>query len=152
MQEIILPTGQIALVSDEDKDLCELNWSDNGNYAQMDGIYLHVVIARRMGLDVSKTIDHIDRNKYNCQRSNLRPASRSQQEANKSVNVRSTSHFKGVDFHKSKRRWGWRARIFRDGVSKHLGYFDSAEEAARAYDHAAQRLFGEFAVLNFPGS
>lgn len=44
----------------------------------------------------------------------------------------------------------WVARISVDYRRIYLGYFTSAEEAARAYDTAAQQYFGEFAKLNFP--
>ena len=40
----------------------------------------------------------------------------------------------------------WRAKIER----KHIGYYKTAEEAARAYDAKAKELYGEFARLNFP--
>jgi hypothetical protein len=38
-----------------------------------------------------------------------------------------------------------------NGEVRHLGYFALPEEAARAYDTAARRLFGEYAAVNFPG-
>jgi len=59
-----------------------------------------------------------------------------------------SSKYKGVSFHKLSEKWGSYIRC--DGRQKWLGVFDSETEAAFAYDDAAQKLFGEYALLNFP--
>jgi hypothetical protein len=43
----------------------------------------------------------------------------------------------------------WIARIFLEGRQRSLGCYDTAEEAARAYDAAAREAWGEFAFANF---
>ena len=49
-----------------------------------------------------------------------------------------------------KDRGKYRAYISIQNKTKHLGCFNNAESAARAYDDAARFYFGEYACLNFP--
>jgi hypothetical protein len=59
-----------------------------------------------------------------------------------------TSGYRGVSWDKTNGRW--EAKIGYQNKTYHLGRFDSAIEAARAYDAAAKELHGQFAHLNFP--
>ena len=92
--------------------------------------------------------DHIDRNPFNNCKSNLRECSIAQNAWNKSKLARTTSKYKGVHWAKANKKW--KAKIVFLGKRIHLGYFDIEEDAARAYDAAACKLFLEFANLNFP--
>ena len=92
--------------------------------------------------------DHINGDTLDNQRRNLRPATRSQNGANARISKRNTSGFKGVSWHKQVKKWVAKIRVNRKLL--HLGLFVSAEDAARAYDAAALKYFGEFARLNFP--
>ena len=60
--------------------------------------------------------------------------------------ARSTSGFKGVSW--NKRRNKYRAQIGFRGKVVELGHYNTAREAARAYDYVARRVFGEFALTN----
>lgn len=94
------------------------------------------------------TVDHRDWNGLNNRRSNLRPATPREQK----IHQRKASprrRFKGVCQVPSE---NYRASIKPHGHLIHLGVFASAEDAAHAYDAAAKKYFGEFAVLNFPGT
>lgn len=79
-----------------------------------------------------------------CRRSNLRLLTRQSNRTKSRLSSRSTSGYKGV--RRVNRRW--RATITVNGKRIHLGYFDTPEEAAEAYNAAARKAFGEFARLN----
>jgi hypothetical protein len=90
-------------------------------------------------------VDHINGDRLDNRRSNLRVANQSQNLANQRK-TRGASRYKGVDWH--ERHQLWRARIQKDGKRRLLGWFASEDEAGVAYNEAAVRLFGEYARLN----
>lgn len=106
-------------------------------------IYLHKFV---IGVDNGQ-VDHKNGNRFDCRIANLRPATPSQNSMNR--RKRSDwkwSKYKGVGF----RGGAWMARIVIDDRRVQLGTFASEVDAACAYDEAARKHFGEFAVLNFP--
>lgn len=92
------------------------------------------------GLDT----DHINGNGLDNRRSNLRAATRSQNNANQRARS-GTSPLKGVYRHYNSGVKQWRAAIRIDGRRKYLGLFRTPEEAHTAYCVAARVLFGHFA-------
>lgn len=98
------------------------------------------------------TIDRID-NDRDYEPGNLRWATRSEQCTNQRQRVLAgypvgESGFRGVRLHRKTGRW--HARIHVNGQARSLGYFATAEEAARAYDVAAKERGGVCLRLNFP--
>jgi hypothetical protein len=112
-------------------------------------IYMHRVV-----LDVTDPkvqVDHVNReNTLDNRTENLRVATHAQNQQNVGLRKTNTSGFKGVfwkTFRSGNRKWA--AQIAHDGSKHtHLGYFNTAVEAAAVWNFAAKRLRGEFAVLN----
>jgi hypothetical protein len=100
---------------------------------------LHRII---MGEPVGKEVDHINGNKRDNRRENLRICNRSENNRNTGKKSNNTSGFKGVSW--KKQRGKWRASIRVDGKCKHLGYFDDPQTAYRSYCRAATKYHGEF--------
>jgi hypothetical protein len=111
-----------------------------------------MVVMHRFILDAKTgtAYDHVNRNKLDNQRENLRPANQSQNMANSEFSGRKTSRsrsrYKGVSWCKQTKRW--RATMGFKGRYMHLGRFDDETEAAMAYNEAATKAFGVFACLN----
>jgi hypothetical protein len=94
-------------------------------------------------------VDHIDRDPLNNSKSNLRLATRTQNNWNSDRGKNwGSSKYKGVSWKPQKRKW--QAVFYLDNRSISLGYFIDEIAAAKAYDRAAIRCRGKWAVLNFP--
>ena len=155
-KEIPLTQGMVALVDDEEYDrLVTYTWwaskKATGRWyamAKIDNkmVYMHRLIVNTLpGFDT----DHINGNRLDNRRANLRTCSRSQNNANRHLEVAHTSEFRGVSWCESIKRWV--AQTKHNGKHISIGVFESETEAARAYDFKALELFGPFAHFNFPG-
>lgn len=110
-------------------------------------ILFHKLIMKVHGLNDKDELDHINRDKCDNRKTNLRRCNRGLNVMNrtKSPYKNVSSPYKGVASttrHKSK---PWRAYL----SGQHLGYFADPVEAAKAYDRAAHKRYGAFAFLNF---
>jgi hypothetical protein len=103
-----------------------------------------VAWAMHYGKWSESTIDHRDRNRANNRIDNLRLATESQNHVN--AQVRGAFPCKGVSF--EKKRGKYRAQIKFARKGKHIGYYDTMDEAAHAYNKEAVVIHGEFALLN----
>lgn len=124
-------------------------------YREFDGTRYYVgVLMHRFLMDAEpgQFVDHINGDRLDNRRSNLRFCSFQQNLQNRAplserIGGSLQSKYKGVGRADSRKN-PWRAYIGIDGKSKHLGCFATEEDAARAYDEAAVEAYGEFAQLN----
>ena len=156
MKRIPLTQGEFAIVSDSDFDwLSKYKWTySESRYStgvafrsiKINGRWLHAYMHRMiMDAKPGEEVDHINHNRLDNRRENLRICTHAQNNWNKRKTASNSTGYIGIN------KWNnrWRAKIKIESKYLHLGYFDTKEEAAKAYDRAAFFYRGEYAVLNF---
>lgn len=155
---ILLPDGQEALIDECDRELAaQFTWHSfpcpKTTYAVamvpaellgavgVSQIFLHRLIAK---CPKDWVVDHRDFNGLNCRKENLRIATNTQNAAYARY-PRSMSPYRGIFKVPSG---NWRSQIRINRKMEYLGTFPSPEDAARAYNSAALKQYGEFAILN----
>ena len=118
------------------------------NNKQQQKMSLHGAIVELSGQTIkdNEEIDHKDTNPLNNLEINLRICTKSQNQHNKKLQKNNTSVYKGVVWYPKYNKW--KAQIMINKKPLFLGYFTIKEDAARAYNAAAIKYHGEFAVLN----
>ena len=143
-----LTNGGTTLIDAEDiSKLQGYSWYQHMGYARARApegeIHLsHVILPCPDGF----FIDHINRDKLDNRKANLRVATRSQNNANRRSFDNSTSKYKGV--HWNKKSGLWEATIRKHGQQVSLGMYEDEIAAASAYNDSARQIWGEYAVLN----
>ena len=158
MPKIKLTQGKFLIL--DQKDYSEmvdksihLSQSRNRFYARIltadrKRIYVHRFVSK---CPEGYQVDHINGDTLDNRRSNLRICTNAENNRNKPMHSDNKSGYKGVYFFPwGKRTNRWCSRISTAGKSVLLGYFPTAYAAAGAYDLAAIRLHGKYALLNFP--
>lgn len=149
---IPLTRGFVAVVDACDGDLGESNWCVSKGYAIRHvgprGCIvtenMHRTIASRAGHAIDGLeVDHIDGDRLNNRRSNLRPATHSENGRNRPGQSNNRSGAKGVSWHKARGKW--QVHIKTDGQKRYLGLFNTVAEAAEVYRVAAELQHGRFA-------
>lgn len=153
MAFITLANGGQAVIDDQAFDLvnryrwCETSRGYVATSLWVDGkkpiLFMHRLV---MDSPAGMHVDHINHNKLDNRRSNLRTCTNMQNQWNSSKHIDNTSGHKGVSWSKSEKKW--QVLIQHNKNRKHLGFFNDKELAAKAYNKAALRLFGNFANLN----
>jgi hypothetical protein len=156
-KEIPLSRGMVAIVDDEDYDfLSQWKWSAShqGYAVRRQGGKIIIMHRALLGYDGKNEIDHINREKWDNRKSNLRIVSHADNNKNRPKTSRNKCGRKGVIYNKQLSK-PWVTHItIRDGENNKIHYhvvnYENIDDATVAYDVQALRYFKEFAYTNFP--
>lgn len=156
MKKIRLTKNKYALVDDDIfPKLNKFKWHFTNGYATTDrylgkikGKYKSAIIKmHRLVLNApfDLLVDHINGNKLDNRRENIRVCTKAQNEVNKPKRKGNyKSQYKGVAYSENRRKH-WMTRV----AGIFVGYFNDEIEAAKAYDKKVFELYGKYAKLNF---
>jgi len=102
-------------------------------------ILLHRMIART---PKGKVTDHINGDTLDNRKENLRICEQPENSRNRKINKENQSGYKGVYWEIRRRKWRATIRANKKKIS--LGYFNTPEEAHKAYCEASKKYHGEF--------
>jgi hypothetical protein len=160
MKYIPLTKGKVSIVDDEDfRWLSQWKWQylqNKNGYAIRDlgRKYLHREI---MHCPKGKQVDHINHNTLDNRKENLRICTGAENHHNIIRKSLPESGYRGVkNFNKQRKKlWiakkgnrPWSASIMVNRKYIYLGCYFTKEEAAKVYNEAAVKYFGEYAHLN----
>jgi hypothetical protein len=142
--KIIADKEDFELLSKYKWTFCKSNgYATTYIYSQEKDRKIQILMHRLIMNPIPKEqIDHIDGNKLNNQKSNLRLCSNQQNTMNQHKNT-----IIGVCWHKNSNKW--RGRIMINGKDTCVGYFDNYEDAVKHRLKLERDLFGEFAPQKY---
>lgn len=149
MTLLILRSGHVVYVSTESvPKIRDYTWCIEGTGYVMSATKGKAVKLHRIITDAprGKFVDHRDGDPLNNTLDNLRICSKKQNEYNSKTRADNSSGYRGVCL--INKNGKYRAYITKDGKQTSLGVFSDKHAAAKAYNSAAEKLFGEFARLN----
>jgi hypothetical protein len=146
MMEIILLRGEISKVSDEDfKELSRYTWylKDTGyaiTFINRKQISLHRFI---MNPPLNMQVDHINGDKLDNRRENLRVCTQTENLRNSGINKNNTSGFIGISYDKERKTYN--PSITVDCRHINLGRYINIEDALIVRLKAEKKYYGDFA-------
>ncbi len=155
MKKIFLTQNKFAIVDDDMFDhLNQWKWYFNQGYAvravtlrngtkRQGKIFMHRIV--NLTPDHLFT-DHLNGNKLDNRKENLRVCTTAQNAMNSVKKRFNKSGYKGVS--KASHSEKWMAAFRKNGKQVYLGLFETKQMAAKTYDKAVKKHFGEFAKLN----
>jgi len=152
-RRIPITQGRFAIVDGEDYyQLAKYRWTATDSdkpYASRRSAGKSIKMHRWiMNAPDELVVDHIDHNRLNNRKANLRLCTIAQNNYNATPRKHSFSKYKGVCWNKKNKKWVVTIRY--NKIKYDLGYFDNEIVAAKAYDKKAKEFHREFAYLNFP--
>lgn len=123
------------------KNICW--WEDANGYIVSKDKLLHRII---MSPDKGEVVDHINHNKFDNRKCNLRNCAKAQNNINTGLRIDNTSGYKGVTYRQDRSKWC--ATIRFEGKTYYLGLYTNKYDAIKARKEAEEKFFGEWSYQN----